>query len=232
MNPDRKGWVVAVCIVATLLLVALFCATRPAHVHVYVVSLRRKEGRRARMSRQASGVQFVDAIDGRDLEAGVDHLSRGELACFHSHVLAWRHVVDTVRDQDFCLVLEDDADVKLPSAMAEVRTLVAACPPDWDLLFLGLNNPPKDAECVARGERRSIKRVAGDTWGLHAIALRGRGARKLLGAWDRLGVKDPSGNTCPADVWVSRVPGIKAYWVDPVLVKPFDIRDSETQRIR
>jgi hypothetical protein len=116
--------------------------------------------------------------------------------------------------------------------MTKIRTLVAACPADWDILFLGLNNPPQDAECVAKGGRWSVRRVVGDTYGMHAVALRCSGARKLLAAWARRGVRDPAGDACPVDVWVARVPGIKAYWVDPVLVKPVDITDSETQRIR
>jgi hypothetical protein len=213
----KKDWL-TICMIAVLLCIAAVLATQTSALQVYVVSLRRDEASRARVKARAPGVRFVDAVDARRLAPG-GTLGREERACFRSHVRAWRLVA--ARGDEFALVFEDTADLRLPSAWSGIRTAVAACPPDWDVVFLGTKSPLLDAECVARGGRCSVKRVvAGDASGLHAIALSGAGARKLLAAWERQGSRTPSGAAaCPVDVWVSRQPGLSAFWVDPALVK-------------
>lgn len=202
------AWV-TIGVVALLLGIAILMAAQTSAIRVYVVSSRRHARRRARIKAGASGVQFVNAVDG-----GARRLSR-----FRSHVRAWRLVAASAADQEFALVFEDSADVRLPSAWSKIRTVIASCPGDWDVVFLGTKRPLRDSECVAQGGRCSVKRVDGDASGLHAIALRGAGARKLLAAWESQGARDPAGGSCPVDVWVSRLPDVTAYWVDPSLVK-------------
>lgn len=202
-------------LVAVMLAVAVCLALQTPALHVYAISLRRHQHRRSKMKARVPSVEFVNAVDGRTLKYGIGSLSRRELGCFYSHVKAWKRVAGS--KQPYALVLEDDADVKMPQAWSRIRTMVTACPADWDILFLGLNNPPNNAQCVARG-RCSVRKLNGDTQGLHAVALSREGARKLLRAWDKYRIRDPAGNTCPVDVWVSRLPGINGYWVDPPLI--------------
>lgn len=102
-----------------------------------MVSLRWREERRARLAAQARGVEFVDAVDGLALNATAapPGLKRGELACFLSHVGMWRRLVRSGRQ--LALVLEDDADVRLPQQWADIMGAMAAAPPGWEVLHLG-----------------------------------------------------------------------------------------------
>jgi hypothetical protein len=197
----KRDWA-TIGAIALLLCIAGLLAAQASALRVYVLSLPGDARARARVRARAPGVHFVDAV-----ERGGD---------FRSHVRAWKMVA--ANGDDFSLVFEDTADLRLPSAWSMIRSAIAACPADWDVVFLGTKTPLRDAECVARGGRREIKRVvAGDASGLHAIALRGAGARKLLAAWERQGGRPTSG--CPVDSWVSRLPGLNVFWVDPALVK-------------
>jgi len=38
------------------------------------------------------------------------------------------------------IVMEDDADVDLSIHMRDVAAFVADAPPDWEMLYLGINN--------------------------------------------------------------------------------------------
>jgi glycosyl transferase family 25 len=62
-----------------------------------------------------------------------------QVACFESHRKAWKRVVDEEWRQ--AIIMEDDADVDLSVNMNTVASFIAEAPPDWQLLYLGINNP-------------------------------------------------------------------------------------------
>ncbi len=193
-------------------------------VPVLVVSLARHGHRRKRLAAQAGEVQFVDAVDGATLAAAAG-LTRGERGCFLSHAGLWRRVAGGAAPA--ALILEDDANVRLPDQWPAILAAAGAAPPGWDVLYLGHNNQG------GGGEAGRIRAARGDVWGNHAMVLTRRGAAKLLDRYRVTGMGERAGGEAlPVDVWMSRVPGLRTYCVLPSMVDPFDLRDSETQRTR
>lgn len=194
----------------------------PDVIPALVVSLVRHQYRRQRLAAQAQGVQFSPAVDGSKLRHWVDGLTRGELACFYSHVGMWLRIA--MGSDDVVLVLEDDADVRLPEQWDDIRAAAQVAPDGWDVLYLGhdRHGPP------------GIRRVPGDIRGSHAMLLTKRAACKLLEAYGETDGRDSeTGKSLPVDVWVSRQQqraGLRAYCVFPAMVYPFDPQDSEVRR--
>jgi GR25 family glycosyltransferase involved in LPS biosynthesis len=167
-------------------------------------------------------VVFVEAVDGLLLRRRAMGITRGELACFYSHVGVWLHIVAS--GDPLTLVLEDDADVRLPEQWADIRDALASAPPDVDVLFLGHNN---------QHGRPGVRPAKGDVWGCHAMLISSKGAHKLCDAYARNeGIDSATGNHLPVDVWMSRQKGLRLFCVIPSMVHPVDIQDSETQRVR
>ena len=190
-------------------------------VPVLVVSLARHAHRRDRLAAQAPGVQFVDAVDGATLKHAAG-LTRGEWGCFLSHAGLWRRVAEGA--DPVALILEDDANLRLPDQWPDILAAAGAAPPGWDVLYLGHNN-----QSGAPG----IRAARGDVWGNHAMLLTRAGAAKLLGRYRETAEGETAGGEpLPVDVWMSRVPGLRRHCVLPCMVHPFDLRDSETQRTR
>lgn len=187
-----------------------------------VLSLARHGHRRRRLAAQATGLTFVDAVDGAKLAEPTPGLTRGETGCFLSHAGAWLRLAQG--GEPVALVLEDDADVRLPDAWAAIAEAADRAPPDWDVLYLGHNNQPAPAE-------PGVVDPVGDVHGTHALLLTRAGARKLLDRYAADGGRGADGRGLPVDVWMSRVPGLRRYCVAPQLVHPFDLGDSETQRV-
>ncbi len=189
-------------LVLVLVVVWLARGTRP--VPVLVISLPRHHDRRRRFLRQTARLDFIDAVDGLDLApctgAGV---TRGEKACFLSHIEAWRRVARA--DCDYALVFEDSANVRLPLAWSTLRRAVGLCGDDWDVAALG----PRGC----------------------AAAVRPAGARTLLRLVDRFGMTC-AGAPCTVDVWVRHQARMGRLRVcEAAVVGPFWDVVSETRRI-
>lgn len=183
------------CVLAALV---TWGCTRVRPVRVFVISLPHHHERRRRMLLQAPRVRFVDAVDGRALPSRRGRLTRGQRACFMSHVKAWKKVARG-RDGDFGIVLEDSASVRMPMAWGGIRRAVASCPADWDVLLLG------------------------GASGLYATAIRRDGARRLVDAYERHGMRDT-----PVDEWVRSSTGLRVYSVSRPLVRTTRGFHSET----
>lgn len=109
-------------------------------MHIAVISLRRATARRAAVRAEfaAAGIafEFLDAVDGMTLQLSEVALDRreyelnarrepipGEIACYLSHVAAWRRCVDL---GERLVVMEDDA--KLESTFAQALQTVERLP--------------------------------------------------------------------------------------------------------
>lgn len=213
----------AIALVAARALPPAPAPWRAGTVPVFALSLARHTRRRDRLAAQAAGVQFVDAVDGATLPRAAGGLTRGERGCFLGHAGLWRRVVEGV--DPVALILEDDANVRLPDQWRAIRAAAGAAPPGWDVLYLGHNNQAGPA---------GVRAASGDVWGNHAMLLTRRGAAKLLARYRLTGMRrrPGAGPDLPVDVWMSRVPGLRRYCVLPSMVDPFDLADSETQRTR
>jgi len=199
---------------------------RPApgeEMPVRVISLpkdaARRRAARARLG-AARDLRFVRAVDGSRLDGGWGPLTRGETGCFASHLGVWRAAA---RRQRAVLVMEDDADARLPELWASLRGL--DMPAAYGVLWLGINNPPPGAAAATQ-----VRPLEQDAFGTHAYLLSPEGAAHLVSRFEAQGPADASGEVVPVDLWMSRVAGLGAYWVD--LVRPLPGAESNTQGIR
>ena len=200
---------------------------------VFAISLARTPHRRARLMKQTRGVRFIRAVDGASLDHmgpvqpdGERELTRGERGCFLSHVKAWKAIRETWAD--VALLLEDDADIRLPDQWPELLQMVRECPdPEWDVIFLGVNDYPIDTSPRVSPQLRQMNSHA---YGAHAMLVSRKGVHALLNhyATDQLRVR---GVELPLDFWITEQP-LRMYWADPKLVKPFDEGISETMGTR
>lgn len=192
---------------------------------VLAISLRKAGSRRDRLTAQAPCVEYVLAVDGSTLPGGHERLTRGEQGCFLSHVRVWNRIASS--SAEYTVVLEDDADITLPQQWPAIMRSIASLPRDWDLLFLGVNNPKSDSQHVAPG----VRVLEQDAYGTHAVVVRRSAALKLLRRFESVGMREaPNGKFLPLDIWVSRLP-LRMYWLEPALVRPFDTTDSDTIRM-
>lgn len=79
-----------------------------------------------------------------------------QIGCFESHRKAWKRVVDEELRQ--AIIMEDDADVDLSAHMKEVAAFVSDAPPDWQMLYLGINNDQVlvSRTCLVNGPHLSM----------------------------------------------------------------------------
>ncbi len=146
-------------------------------MHVQVINLDRNQERMTRIAGQldSQGVAFsrLSASDGRRLSPQElryysplrclvyygRRLSSGEVGCFRSHQRAADEFLAT--DEEYGLVLEDDADIppKFRAAMERlVATLQIEADPEWELVNLG-NAPKHDKHCADVGRSDAVVRL-------------------------------------------------------------------------
>ncbi|XP_072776047.1 procollagen galactosyltransferase 1 isoform X1 [Taeniopygia guttata] len=180
---------------------------------VFLINLRRRPSRRARMLRSLRelGVapKLVEAVDGRALNRsqveamGVRMLpgyrdpfhgrplTHGEVGCFLSHFRVWQEI--SARGLQRSLVLEDDLrfEVFFRSRLEELMERLEEAALDWDLIYLGRKRlEPERSERGVPGVPQLL-RPGYSYWSLgYALSL--RGARKLLAA-------EPLGKMIPVD---------------------------------
>ena len=233
--------------------------SRASGLKTYVVNLRRRPDRRARMERvlpAAWDVQFTSdwdgpmdgqAIDPGDLpgfgvyrwELASDNpwwsrpLKRGELGCAISHWTCWQRAAADGADP--ALILEDDA-VLVEDCAARLRSRLArlsATDPHWDLLYLGRWALDDEDRAVTEGVVRP-----GYSYCTFGYLLSASGLRKVLGCgFERALI--PVDELIPAlyldhpraDIRALYPKRLRAYALEPPLVTqlPKDEAGSDTE---
>jgi GR25 family glycosyltransferase involved in LPS biosynthesis len=152
-------------------------------VAAIVINLERRIDRRSAMQAQLASIgleaDFVTAVDGSTLSdettCAATQLSRGEIACYRSHALAWRRVLE--RGEAMSLVLEDD--VEIGSSLIETCEQIERLQLDVDLIRVGgVMRPP--GFIVADLSSGLLLAPTRNCSGAHAYLLTQRGARRLL----------------------------------------------------
>ena len=197
---------------------------------IFVISLARDAGRRARMISRLEELgaeyEIVDAVDGNDLDLSAlgerlqlgemqrvlkRHLTAGEIGCYLSHYgILERVVADKI---PAAAVLEDDA--VLDSDFAEVVFAAAAIPYEWDMISLhrAENRDIKETLCEI-DSAHAVARLRNRIWCLTGYMVSLSGAEKLSAKYWRI---SDTVDAAFSEYWES---GIKLYSVSPCVVRP------------
>ena len=147
-------------------------------------------------------------------------LTRGELGCFKSHMKIWHKVVNERIEE--ALVFEDDANVQGVNIVKALGSCRSQLPQGWHIIFLGVNYFQKENDvndCFVKQKQGS--------YGSHAYMVNRSGAARLLRSVERNGI------TMPVDIFLSSPACECAYFLlRGNNVKPFNLSDTDTQRLR
>ena len=97
-------------------------------------------------------------------------LSIGAVGCYMSHVRIW--ATAAALDRPYTLIFEDDTEPTITSA--QVDSVLAGLPRDWDIVFLGIFGDSRDSASAL-----SIRRVT-RFYGMHAYIINARCVPSLL----------------------------------------------------
>lgn len=116
---------------------------------IYLINLARSTDRLAACARQldAHDLPFerIEAVDGDDMHNSTisdvydfnkssyhKHMTKGEIACYLSHVQTWQRIVD--EKLDYAVILEDD--ILLQDGIQEALDAISSINEPWDLIKL------------------------------------------------------------------------------------------------
>lgn len=167
----------------------------------FVINLDRDTARLERIEAllAARAVPFtrVQAVDGRSLsQADIEKISvyptavsvrlqPGEIACYLSHIRAWRMLLES--DEERAAIFEDDIDISADAA--EILAGLSDWMPD-DVDIVKLETSLKPVEVAPDVETticdRNIRRLAGCHIGTAGYIISRRGAARMLAESERL----------------------------------------------
>lgn len=205
-------------------------------VPIYVINLERRQDRRKKMDERLGShpnVVFMKAVDANEpgaqlIKVGSDRkFKRGEVACYTSHVNAWKEILG--KRHHVAIVLEDDAVLELDKVKEVIKNFVNAWSdrPAKPLLgLLGLNNTQETTLVTHRPNGAFVGRLTHSLMGSQAYMLGYTTAAKLL----ELGGSEMQE---PVDLFLGSNPvkdALEIVVIHPPLVKTVDVYDSETTK--
>jgi glycosyl transferase family 25 len=201
---------------------------RDTHIPLYVINLEKRPDRLRQFATRNRKVRWqrIDAVDGRNVDLGGvrTKLTKGEVGCFLSHIKAL-DVIARGQD-DFAIVLEDDASITFPESFPIIERLLAealAVMPGFGAIALGYNAFPGKTKRITNTLYASDR--SSDMYGAQAILYSRRGAAALVAAAHSKGFSDPY------DLWISRTNAIDLLIAHPSLSTVQNYMDSDTQNI-
>jgi glycosyl transferase family 25 len=177
-------------------------------MRVVVINLDRSPDRLAMFREQAErlGIAFerLSAVEGSTIQVKRGPLTPSEIACFESHRLAWKSLVDS--GEPWLAVFEDD--IILAPAIAEFLSNPKRFPTNADLIKLETSS--SKIVISRRGVRfrsYSLHRMLSIHWGSAGYIVSRRAAIRLLERTTnyRLSVDDVIFDPVGADTWDIRI---------------------------
>ena len=116
---------------------------------IYLINLARSTDRLAACARQLDAhdlsYERIDAVNGDDMQSSIisdvydfnkssyhKHMTKGEIACYLSHVQTWQRIVD--EKLDYAVILEDD--ILLQDGIQDGLDAISSINEPWDLIKL------------------------------------------------------------------------------------------------
>lgn len=168
-------------------------------------------------------IVFTYGVRGSELDQhakdNFSNMTDGQIGCWLSHYTVWNEV--SKYKNNYALVLEDDADCRVPEMTAIIKEALDKVPSDWDVLFLGGMPSWVKGNIVYPvvsnlSDGKQIKKVNDTLFHTHAYIVSSRGAAKMLGFANA--DFNSAKMTQAVDLWMSERPGINCYIVEPNIV--------------
>lgn len=143
---------------------------------MYCINLARRNDRKEKckeiFSRFKLNVEFVDAVDGKDL-TNYGNIKPGEAGCCYSHKKVLELILSDSNIKT-ALIMEDDVefDKNLPTRFAEYYKEV---PDDWQLLYFGGSHRHNPLNKISRNVHKLKK-----TYTTHCFGIKREAAKKLI----------------------------------------------------
>lgn len=171
------------------------------------------EGVDYRMSRSCSSSQ--------DVQSEYVLKNVGVIGCWLSHKRLLRHLAqqDAHKD-DGHLICEDDIDFH-KTWVQEWTSLAQAIPGDWDMVYLGINQPKGNQQIAPRIFKGRVLERADGNWGTYAYLVRHGSIPKILATLRFM--------THPIDVQYNfHFDSLNVYIIAPELLKPNEVLSAES----
>lgn len=186
-------------------------------VPMYVISLKRRPERLQNFCAQFDStkkprIYWVEAVDGAGLDTSNNQnqkLTRGEIACFLSHLKALKEFVRNGDDR--AVIAEDDAVFLCDPALIPLENKRS----------VSLGNNTASTKYVPGATQNLILKSQKDLYGAHAILYTREDAVRILKEFDGHIQK-------PWDFFIAKYVLV----ADPALAVPRDLGDTDTQRTR
>lgn len=205
---------------------------------IYIISLEERHQDRLRplMDRIQPDPRYtirrIFGVDGKkDVIEGFD-LRRGQVGCWLSHVAMWEEIAKS--PEPYGLVLEDDANIRLPEQWDALQALIQQLPQGWDMVYLG-GRYAHGAQVERVPGTQGIVRSETRMWHAHAYLLTRKAATTLLeqsAAFNHSHYTASYKDTMPVDDWMTHADRkLKIYNADPILVDFTNDSISDTVHI-
>lgn len=176
---------------------------------IFIINLKRdidkKKDMQALIKKHHLEASFIDAVDGKNLsEAEIKSvysqsdsiktigrpLTKTEIGCAMSHLYIYQKMLDENIKE--AIILEDD--VILSDYFAQLPSLIAELPEDWQLLLLGVSvclnleipAVKRNIMKIKTIHRWTINAYLDNVWGTHGYLINQAGAKTLLNITKRL----------------------------------------------
>ena len=199
---------------------------------IFIINLKFRTEKLQKILKNVNGTfpdpVIIEAVDGRSLNKTESTLTRGEIGCFKSHIMALTQFVSS--GYPYGLILEDDAQIKLPDQFESIKNVVDKAPAGWGAISLGVNYDWMPPDSIQVSDNL-YELNDGILLGTHAIIYTQEAARQLVREqqWIERWAKEDSWYSLPFDLWVVR-PGspVRVFFVAPAIASQ-TIKGSDTQ---
>jgi GR25 family glycosyltransferase involved in LPS biosynthesis len=148
-----------------------------------------------------------------------DFLNRGQIGCFMSHYGIWKKIL--AQNQNYALVLEDDAIISLPEDFQSIQKTIDNLPSNWDICYLG--GVYQDSKSAYNVNQNIVRSDTSVIWHAHAYLITKSAALNLVKQSREVLEKNRISdfdNIIPADDWMTHPDRrLNVYNTDPRIVE-------------
>ena len=186
-----------------------------------VISLLGAEERKLHIQKYFDEYEVFHAINGKKFRLKHGLLTPEAISCFLSHTTLWLQLIN--RQEDFFLILEDDANPK--TSLKEIEIKLETLPQDWDMAFIGWNHDIITKKTIVDVNVDWI--TTGSFWGFHAYLINKSSITKIYNSLLNMDTH--------IDIQIGRLiksGNIKGYFLKEPLINQENLESQIPKRIK